>query len=383
MRSQTTKNNPITSFMQRALDLARNAQGRTSPNPPVGAVVVKGGQIIGEGHTQPAGSWHAEVMALRQAGDAARGATMYVTLEPCCHYGRTPPCAQALIAAGLAEVHVATLDPNPRVSGNGLNELEGAGIIVRLGEAEDEAKEIVEGFAKYITTGTPFFTLKWAMSLDGKIATRTGESKWITGESARAFAHRLRDANDAIIVGMNTVLLDDPQLNVRVETGRAHRQSDPLRVVVDTAGRIPLDAQLLSPALAGRTLIATTERCDQARREEIARRGAEALVLPESRGRVDLSALAHALAARGIVNVMVEGGGALLASMLEEGLADKVYAFVGPKIIGGREAPGPIGGAGTAAIAEVPRLERTSFQRLGEDHVIVGYIFRPETRSLL
>ncbi|MCL5957854.1 MAG: bifunctional diaminohydroxyphosphoribosylaminopyrimidine deaminase/5-amino-6-(5-phosphoribosylamino)uracil reductase RibD [Chloroflexi bacterium] len=354
--------------------MARKAQGRTSPNPPVGAVVVKGGQVIGEGYTQPAGSWHAEVMALREAGDAAKGATMYVTLEPCCHYGRTPPCTRALIAAGIAEVHVATLDPNPQVGGNGLSELEGAGIIVRQGEAEAEAKEIVEGFAKYITTGLPFFTLKWAMSLDGKIATRTGESKWITGESARAFAHTLRDANDAIIVGVNTVILDDPQLTVRVETNRAPRKSDPLRVVVDTAGRIPLEAQLLSPALAGQTIVATTERCGLSKRQEIVERGAEVLVLSERNGKVDLSALAHALAARGIVNVMVEGGGALLASILEEGLADKVYAFVAPKIIGGREAPGPIGGAGTAAIAEVPRLERTSFQPLGDDYVIVGYV---------
>lgn len=380
-------------LMRQALTLARKAQGRTSPNPPVGAVVVSDGQIVGEGHTQPAGSWHAEVMALRQAGERARGGTVYVTLEPCCHYGRTPPCTKAIIEAGVAEVHAAMIDPNPAVGGKGLNELEANGIRVVLGEMESEAREMVEGFTKFITTGLPFFTLKWAMSLDGKIATRTGDSKWITGDAARARAHDLRDSSDAIIVGINTVIADDPQLTVRVATGRVARLGrphnniakgaahlgegrDPSRVVVDSTGRIPLSAKLLGSKLALGTIVATTEQSSPSQRQELAKRGAEVLVLPDKNGHVDLGALARSLAARGIVNVMVEGGGTLLAAMIEEGLADKLLAFVAPKIVGGREAPGPIGGSGIVTIGDAMVLGGTRVERVGEDFLIVGYIYR-------
>lgn len=362
------------SFMHRALELARKAQGRTSPNPPVGAVIVRDGRIVGEGHTQPAGSWHAEVMALRQAGDEARGATMYVTLEPCCHYGRTPPCTEAIVAAGVAEVHAAMIDPNSLVGGNGLSELEAAGIRVVLGEGEAEAREITEGFVKFVTNGLPFFTLKWAMSIDGKIATQTGDSKWITGEAARAVAHHLRDSSDAIMVGVNTVITDDPQLTVRVDTGRPQRERGPLRIVVDSAGRIPLNAKVLGPELANSTVVATTEAMSVTMRQEIAQRGAEVLVLPERRGRVDLTALAKLLASRSIVNVMVEGGGTLLAAMIEAGLADKLFAFVAPKIIGGENAPSPVGGIGVNVVNDAIRLSRARIERVGDDYLIIGYL---------
>lgn len=358
--------------MQRALQLARKAQGRTSPNPPVGAVVVKDGVVIGEGYTQPAGSWHAEVMALREAGEAACGATLYVTLEPCCHFGRTPPCTKTIIEAGVGEVHAAIVDPNPLVSGKGLSELEAAGIRVVVGEGEYEAKKVIEGFTKYICTGLPFFILKWAMTVDGKIATQTGDSRWITGEAARALVHDLRDISDAIVVGVNTVIADDPQLTVRVATGRAHRQHGPLRVVVDSAGRLPLNAKVLTE-MANETLIVTTSRCEAARREAISKYGAEVVVLPEQGGRVDLIALARFLASRGIVNVLVEGGGMLSASIIEQKLADKLFAFVAPKIVGGTSAPGPVGGTGISSIDCAVRLERCSFEKVGEDFLIVGY----------
>ena len=362
------------SYMDRALSLARTAQGRTSPNPAVGAVVVRSNEIVGEGFTQPAGSWHAEIMALRQAGDRARGATMYVTLEPCCHYGRTPPCTEALIAHQLAEVRIATLDPNPLVRGKGVRQLEAAGVRVHLEEENARAEEMVEGFAKHVSTGMPFFILKWAMSLDGKIATRSGDSKWITSEAARAYVHDLRDACDAVMVGVGTVLADDPQLTVRVETGRSPRPEGPWKIVVDTTARMPLTAQLLSPRLAARTLIAVTERADPAKIEKIRATGAQVLVTPEEDGLVDLKSLGRELAGRGLVNVLAEGGGTLLASLVSSGLADKVYAFVAPKIIGGRAAISPVEGEGPSLVAEAVKLRLADVRTIGEDILIVGYL---------
>jgi len=361
-------------YMDRALSLARMAQGRTSPNPAVGAVVVRDNEIVGEGFTQPPGSWHAEVMALRQAGDHARGATMYVTLEPCCHYGRTPPCTEAIIAHEIAEVRVATLDPNPLVRGKGIRQLEDAGIRVHLTEDCDRAVEMVEGFTKHVSTGMPFFILKWAMTLDGKIATRSGDSKWITSEDARALVHDLRDACDAVMVGVGTVIADDPQLTVRVETGRSHRPEGPLKVVVDTTGRIPLTAQLLDPKLASRTLVAVTDRADPAKIEKIRATGAKALVMPEKDGLVDLAALGRELGRRGMVNVLAEGGGTLLASLISGGLADKVYAFIAPKIIGGRAAITPVEGEGRSLVADAAKVRMVDVRTIGGDVLIVGYL---------
>ena len=245
-------------FMGLALSLALKAVGSVSPNPPVGAVLVRDGEVVGEGYTQPPGQAHAEIVAIRQAGPRARGATLYTTLEPCNHQGRTGPCSEAIIEAGVVEVHSAVTDPNPRVKGGGLSRLSEAGIAVSTGEMAGEASRLIEAYAKHVTTGTPFVTAKFAMSLDGKIATRTGSSQWITGEEARAYAHRLRAASDAVMVGINTVLADDPRLTARDGSGAALGRQ-PLRVVVDSRGRIPREARMLGEP--GSTLVVTGGVC--------------------------------------------------------------------------------------------------------------------------
>ncbi len=357
-------------WMHRALALAARARGRTSPNPMVGAVIVKEGVLLGEGFHPRAGEPHAEIFALRAAGAAARGASLYVTLEPCCHFGRTPPCTRALIAAGIAQVHIAMLDPNPRVAGKGQAELEAAGIRTTVGLAASEATELNAAFAKYITTRRPFVTAKFAMSLDGKIATRTGDARWITGAESRARVHTWRDESDAILVGLNTVLSDDPELTTRLNRPDVHH---PLRVIVDSRGRLPLTARVLDPALPGRTLVATTDRMAIATRHALETR-AEVWVLPEYRGRVDLTALMRKLGEREITTVLAEGGGTLLASLLEQGLVDQILAFVAPLLIGGESAPSPLRGAGIAHLAEACHLERMRVERMGTDILISGYL---------
>ena len=364
-------------FMQRALSLAQLARGRTSPNPMVGAVIVKDGRIVGEGYHHRAGEPHAEIHALRQAGEAARGATLYVNLEPCSHYGRTPPCTQAIIAAGIAEVHMAMLDPNPLVNGRGRDQLEAAGIRTYVGEREAEARELNEAFIKYITTGRPFVTAKFAMSLDGKIATHTGEARWITGPKARRWVHQLRDVTDAIMVGVNTVLADDPRLTTRLDDGKEGREvHHPLRVIVDSRGRIPLTAKVLAADTPGRTLIATTEAMPPDRRKALERLGAQVLVLPAHvrGGRVSLPHLLDALGKREVTSLLVEGGGTLLASFFEQRLVDKVLAFVAPLIIGGQGAPTPVAGQGVARLSQSLRLERVRVEKVGTDVLISGYV---------
>jgi len=362
-------------FMERALRLAERGRGRTSPNPMVGAVLVKGGadgtsDVVGEGFHPQAGEPHAEIFALRHAGEQAWGATLYVNLEPCCHYGRTPPCTQALIAAGVTEVHLAMLDPNPRVAGRGQAELEAASIRTVLGEREAEARALNEVFIHWITTNRPFVIAKFAMSLDGKIATRTGDARWITGPAARRHVHQLRDQVDGILVGVETVIADDPQLTTRLDQADVRH---PLRVVLDSTGRIPPTARLLDPALPGQTVVATTEAMPLERRQALADGGVEALALPADDGRVSLEALLAALGQREITSLLVEGGGTVLGSFFARGLVDKVLAFVAPVIIGGREAPTPVGGAGVARIAEAWRLTRVQIQQLESDVLISGY----------
>jgi len=309
--------------MEQALSLAKLALGQVSPNPAVGAVVVKNDIVVGQGYTQPPGSWHAEVVALKQAGKEAQGGVMYVTLEPCCHYGRTPPCTQAIIAAGIAEVHLAMLDANPSVSGQGKDELEREGIKVYLGEHEEEAKKINEAYTKFITTGMPFVTAKFAISLDGKIATRSGDSKWISGDEARKYVHNLRYTSDAIMAGVNTVLVDDPHLTARScggSGGTARKQ--PLRVIVDSKGRTPLTAQLFSEP--GKTLLALGKFVTLEEKATFAQVGAELLELPSEGGLVDLEKLLKALGEREITSVLVEGGGILLGSLFDCKFVDKV-----------------------------------------------------------
>ena len=359
-------------YMHRALDLAQRALGTTSPNPAVGAVLVRDGQVVGEGFTQPAGQTHAEVVALRQAGDQARGAILYATLEPCRHYGRTPPCTQAIIEAGVSEVHVSLTDPNPLVEGKGKRELEEAGIRVVVGEGAEASQRLNEAFFKFITRGLPFVTAKFAASLDGKIATRSGDTRWITGEAARLQAHRLRATADAVIVGIGTVLADDPQLTARDEEGRSLPRQ-PLRVIVDSSGRIPVTARLFQEP--GHVLLAGA-RVSQERAKDLKHGDVDLVQLPAEDGSVDLKALLVLLGQREVTSVLAEGGGTLLGSLFDQGLVDKVVAFIAPVIIGGAAATPAVGGQGSATLAEALRLRDVQTEHMGEDLMVVGYPVR-------
>jgi diaminohydroxyphosphoribosylaminopyrimidine deaminase/5-amino-6-(5-phosphoribosylamino)uracil reductase len=345
----------------RAIELALQADYRTSPNPMVGAVVLDaGGHLAGEGFHRQAGQPHAEEEALAAAGERARGGTLYVNLEPCTHGHRTPPCAEAVIEAGLARVVISMVDPDERVRGAGVRTLESAGIATTVGAHEKRAMELNEFYVKHRLTGRPFVTAKFAMSLDGKIATRAGDSRWITGEVARAHGHRLRHINDAILVGVNTVIADDPELTTRID-GEEPRQ--PLRVVIDSQLRIRQSARVVG----ANTLIATV-RAGRVGAAEVVRFPADA------EGRVALAPLLDELGRRGILSLLVEGGGEVHASFLAEGLVDMVHAYVAPKLIGGREAPGPVGGKGVEHLADALRLRDIDMARLGDDILISGYV---------
>jgi diaminohydroxyphosphoribosylaminopyrimidine deaminase/5-amino-6-(5-phosphoribosylamino)uracil reductase len=359
-------------YMEQAISLAKLALGQVSPNPAVGAIVVKNGAIAGQGYTQPPGSSHAEIMALKQAGEQARGGTMYVTLEPCCHQGRTPPCTQAVIAAGISEVHLAMLDPNPLVSGKGKDELERAGIKVFVGEHEEDAREINEAYMKYITTGIPFVTAKFAMSLDGKIATRSGDSRWITGDEARRYVHYLRNTADAVMVGVNTVLADDPQLTCRCGDRGGKVKKQPLRVIVDSKGRTPLEAKVFSEP--GKALVALGRNIKPDEKKAFSKAGAELLELPSDEGLVNLEGLLKVLGEREITSVLVEGGGIILGSLFDRGLVDKVVAFIAPIIIGGREAKTAVAGKGVDKVVDSIKLESVSIRNFDKDIMISGYV---------
>lgn len=359
-------------FMDRALSLARGALGKVSPNPAVGAVVVKNGTVVGEGCTRQPGGPHAEVVALAQAGSQTAGATLYTTLEPCNHHGRTPPCIRAVIDAGIAVVHTALIDPNPDVDGRGIAALRAAGLEVAVGlddAAAESAAEIVEAYTKHITTGVPFVTAKFAMSLDGKIAAHTGDSRWITGEDARRHAHGLRAASDAVMAGVGTILEDDPQLTARDSSG-VPREHQPLRVVVDSSGRTPADAAML--AEPGCTLVAVAG-IDRETEARLQRGGAEVAVLPAADGRVDLAALLRLLGGRDVTSLLVEGGGTLLGSLFDQGLVDKVVACIAPTVIGGHAAPTAVGGTGVKLVRDAIRLGGVGLLQLGRDLVVTGY----------
>ncbi len=351
-------------YMQRALGLARQAEGRTSPNPMVGAVIVKDGRIVSEGYHRQAGEPHAELIAIQAARESLQGATMYVTLEPCAHYGRTPPCTDAIIAAGVAKVYYAIGDPNPCVDGKGHAQLEAAGIVVHVGLCADEARELNRPFLKYVKSGLPFVTAKFAMSLDGKIATRAGDSRWITNPASRRRVHELRNISDAILVGSGTVLADDPELTTRLDGDVRH----PLRIVADSRGRSPISARIFDPSLPGKTVLATTGAACPKYCAELADRGVDVWVLPtDEKGRIVLPALLRELGQRGRLTLLVEGGSDLLGAFFAESLVDQVFAFVAPIIIGGKCAPGPVGGAGVQKLAEAIRLRFTQVETFGGD----------------
>jgi len=359
-------------YMEQALSLAGLALGQVSPNPAVGAVVVKDGKVVGQGYTQPPGSAHAEVVALEQAGDAARDSVMYVTLEPCCHHGRTPPCTGAIIAAGVAEVHMSMLDPDPRVSGGGEGELRQRGVRTYIGELEEAARKLNEAYIKHRTTGMPFITAKFAMSLDGKIATRNGDSRWISNPESRRYVHSLRHITDAVMVGVNTVLADDPQLTCRCGERGGVMREQPLRVIADTKGRTPVTAQIFVEP--GRALIALGEGVKPEVIEGFRSKNAEVVVIPSKEGLLDLEQLFKVLGQREVTSVLVEGGGTLLGYMFDHRLVDKVVAFVAPVIIGGSEAETAVEGRGAEKIADSIRLERVTTMECNGDVMVSGYV---------
>jgi len=362
-----------TDHMECALSLARLATGYSSPNPAVGAVVVKDGEVVGMGYTQPVGGHHAEIVALKQAGENTRGASLYVTLEPCCHFGRTPPCTRAIADALISEVHVAMLDPNPVVFGKGIAELNAAGIRTYVGAHEATAREINEAYVKYITTGVPFVIAKFAMSVDGKIATRTGHSQWISNEQARCYVHSVRHTVDAIMVGVNTLITDDPRLTARGCCGKSGcTTKQPLRVVVDGAGRTPLNARAFSQP--GKTVVAWIGPGDVSRREQIEAQGVEVVTVPGHDGLVDLEALLRTIGARGVSTVMLEGGSEVLGYAFDHGLVDKVLAFVAPIVIGGKEGRTAVGGIGASTIQEALALERVEVKSFADNVLLSGYV---------
>jgi diaminohydroxyphosphoribosylaminopyrimidine deaminase/5-amino-6-(5-phosphoribosylamino)uracil reductase len=364
-------------YMRQALAIAQYATGRTSPNPLVGAVIVKDGRIVGQGWHRQAGTPHAEIHALAQAGDLAKDATIYVTLEPCSHYGRTGPCADALIAAGIKKAVVAMTDPNPLVAGNGLHKLRTAGIEVVEGILAAEAAKQNEVFIKWISTGLPFGILKTAMSLDGKIAAYTGHSKWITGPAARELVHQLRNTYDAILVGIGTVLADNPELTTRLPQGG----KNPVRIIVDSLARTPLTANVVTDRQAS-TIIAVGESAPVDRIEALRSQGAEVLVLETTPAGVNLRQLFTVLGERRIASVLIEGGATINAAALSANLIDKMYAFIAPKIIGGKTAPGPVGGTGVAAADQAVALEDVVTEAVGTDILISGYLTGREGRDV-
>lgn len=357
--------------MRVALQMARNAEGRTSPNPLVGAVIVRDGRIVAAGWHRKAGTPHAEIHALNMAGNLAKGATLYVTLEPCAHYGRTGPCAKAVAEAGIARTVIAMKDPNPLVAGKGIKILENAGVAVVCGVLETEAAVLNEVFLKWIAHKLPFVILKTAMTLDGKIATATGQSQWITNESSRHRVHEWRDNYDGILVGIGTVLKDDPSLTTRIP-GR--KGKNPVRIIVDSRARTPLHAKVVTDGQA-RTVIVVTEHAPAERIAALKNAGVEILTAGSGK-QVDLRKMMQQLGQQEICSILVEGGGRLNYSLLEAGLVDKIHAFIAPKLVGGQNALTPVEGEGFSHLSDAVKLERLTAEPLAGDILLTGYVVR-------
>lgn len=357
-------------FMRRAMELAMRGEGAVNPNPLVGAVIVRNGRVIGAGWHERWGGLHAERNALARCSEPTSGATMYVTLEPCCHHGKTPPCTDAVIAAGIRRVVVGLTDPNPLVAGKGIARLREAGIEVESGLLEEELRYQNRIFLKYITTRRPWVVLKSAMTLDGKIATRTGDSRWVTGEEARRRVHEMRSSLMAVLVGIGTAEADDPMLNCRLEG--EHRQ--PIRIVADSAARLSLSSQLVRTALELRTIVAHTARADQSRLDALHKAGVETWCCAECEGHLSMEDLMQKIGATGIDSLLVEGGGELAYSLLRGGHVDEAAFFVAPKFVGGTGAKSPIGGEGLERMAEAVELEGLEVEHFGADLLIHGLL---------
>jgi diaminohydroxyphosphoribosylaminopyrimidine deaminase/5-amino-6-(5-phosphoribosylamino)uracil reductase len=356
-------------YMRLAMQLAGNAIGRTSPNPLVGAVIVKDNRVVGCGWHRKAGTPHAEVHALNQAGELAQGADVYVTLEPCAHYGKTPPCAKALVEAKVKNVYGGLLDVNPKVAGKGFKILEDAGIHVEYGFLQDELRKQNEVFFKWIEHKKPFVVLKAAMTLDGKIATATGQSKWITNETSRAYGYKLRDIYDGIMVGINTVIEDDPMLTARVDGGK-----NPIRIVVDSSLRIDINANVVQDKSA-KTIVATTDKADKDKILKLQAQDVDVIVVDKDENdKVDIEKLLDILGQQNICSILVEGGATLSGSFVAKKLVDKVYFFIAPKIVGGKEAKTPVAGTGILNLQEALALKDIQIEKLEEDILIIGRV---------
>ena len=360
-------------YMRRALELARKGEGHTSPNPMVGCVVVKDGRIISEGYHEKYGEFHAERNALTRCTEDTAGADLYVTLEPCCHQGKTPPCTDIIIEKKIARVFVGSMDSNPLVAGKGVQILRDHGIYVETGILDAECRKLNEVFYHYIATKTPFVVMKYAMTLDGKIACATGDSKWVTGEIARTQVHRMRGRYRGIMVGIGTVLADDPMLNCRVEGG-----VDPVRIICDSNLHIPTESQIVKTASDIETIVACSqEALESERKQEKIRRLKEAgiqIIGTEGAHGVNLVELMKKLGGQNIDSILLEGGGTLNASALEDGLVNKVYAYIAGKLIGGMDARSPVEGMGIDRMADAITLQNVEIEKLGDDFCIVGYV---------
>lgn len=359
-----------------ALDLAVKGLGFTSPNPMVGAVVVKDDQVVGTGYHQAAGKAHAEVNAIDDAGIYADGATLYVTLEPCNHTGRTPPCTEKILAAGIRRIVVAMQDPNPDVSGGGIDYLAGRGVEVVTGICQNEAERLNEIFIKYVKTKRPFSILKCAATLDGRIATRTGDSKWVTGEASRKFVHQLRHASDAIMVGIDTVIRDDPSLTTRLENALADKGKDPVRVILDTHLRIPETAKLLQLDSDSDTLIITGPFVPADKKAGIERQGVRVIESQLNGGLIDLDKLMDQLGALGLTSLLIEGGSRVIASALAAGIVEKIFFFYAPKILGGDDGVPICRGPGPSLMDNSVPVRDIRVRRFGDDVMIEGYIIK-------
>ncbi|MFZ7120892.1 MAG: bifunctional diaminohydroxyphosphoribosylaminopyrimidine deaminase/5-amino-6-(5-phosphoribosylamino)uracil reductase RibD [Eubacteriaceae bacterium] len=360
-------------YMRHAIALSKKGIGYTNPNPLVGALIVKNNHVIGKGYHEFYGGPHAEINALNNASQDTTGATMYVTLEPCSHYGKTPPCTETIIKNKISKVVIGMIDPNPMVAGKGIQRLKDAGIEVVTGILEKEIQKLNEIFIKYILTKTPFCIMKSAMTMDGKISTSTGESKWITGEKSRQYVHEIRHHVTSIMVGIGTILSDNPTLNTRLSNKQG---LDPIRIIVDTYGRIPLNSKVIVNQSKSKTILATTEKASENKLINLKSMGVEIIITPLKDNRVDLIYLMKKLGSMGIDSILLEGGSELNFSAIKDQIVDKLITFIAPKIIGGKTAKTPVGGLGINSLTDAFHLKDIHINRLDEDILIESYIKR-------
>jgi len=360
-------------YMTMALELAERGRGRTSPNPMVGAVLVNDGTVVGRGYHARAGEDHAEVIVLEDAGDRARGATLYVNLEPCCHYGRTPPCVDAIIKAGVKRVVAAMVDPFEKVAGKGIARLRDAGVQVDVGLLEDKARQLNEMFIKYASTGRPFVILKMALSLDGRIATRTGDSKWITCEESRLRVHQLRNQVDAVLVGRGTIEADDPSLTTRLPDRDG---KNPIRVILDGKARMPVHARVLTDGSGTPVWVVAGASADRGQVETLRKAGAEIISIADNDGRIEFDAILRKFGRRGVASLLIEGGKGVFTEALRSGEVDKLVVFVAPVILGGGDRFIAVGDIGVDRLADALKLHHVTVERVGDDVMIQGYLLR-------